>query len=98
MPRLDFSPRAVEDLKRFQVFLLDMGYPHVQKVIALIVAALNELKKMPLLGRTLIDHEDLRELIIPFSNSGYIALYQYLPEHDLVRILAIKHQKENNYN
>lgn len=38
--------------------------------------------------------EGLRELII---RGGYLALYQYFPERDLIRIVAFKHGAEARY-
>jgi hypothetical protein len=38
-----------------------------------------------------------RELVIPFGNSGYVALYRYEPGDDAVLILAFRHQKEAGY-
>jgi hypothetical protein len=36
----------------------------------------------------------LRELVIPFGDSGYAALYRHEPTLDLVYVLAFRHQKE----
>jgi plasmid stabilization system protein ParE len=37
---------------------------------------------------------DLRELVISFGHTGYIALYRFLPAENLVRILGVRHQRE----
>ena len=39
-------------------------------------------------------YPDLQPLVIPFGQSGYIALYQYEPVSDQVFILAFQHQRE----
>jgi len=49
----------------------------------------------PDIGRPLDDLPELRELIIPFGNSGYVALYRH--EIDTVYVLAFRHQKEAGY-
>ena len=36
----------------------------------------------------------MRELIIPFGDSGYVALYRYEIEADSVYVLAFRRQKE----
>jgi hypothetical protein len=36
----------------------------------------------------------LRELVIAFGDSGYVALYQYNAERDAVYVLAFRHQRE----
>jgi len=43
------------------------------------------------------DSEDLRELVIDFGASGYLALYRFEPALDTVTILAVKHQREDDY-
>ena len=40
---------------------------------------------------------ELRELVISFGKSGYVALYRFLPARELVRILAIRRQRELDY-
>jgi hypothetical protein len=31
------------------------------------------------------------------EKTGYVALYRFVPERDLVRVLAIRHQRELDY-
>ncbi len=50
------------------------------------------------LGQRRSVDEPLRELVISFGRSGYIALYRFKPESDEVRILAIRHQREIDYS
>ena len=40
---------------------------------------------------------ELRELVISFGKTGYVALYRFLPAPEQVRILAIRHQRELDY-
>jgi plasmid stabilization system protein ParE len=49
------------------------------------------------IGRPYPDNIVLRELIIPFGNSGYVALYRYEACDDAVYVLAFRHQKEAGY-
>ena len=39
----------------------------------------------------------LRELVISHGESGYVALYEHAPAEDLIRIAAIRHQREAGY-
>ena len=55
------------------------------------------LAKQPGVGRPLEDEPDLRELIISFGDSGYVALYHHERQTDTVLILAFRHQKEAGY-
>ena len=49
------------------------------------------------IGRLLYNLPELRELIIPFGDSGYLALYRFEENNDAVYILAFRHQKEARY-
>lgn len=55
------------------------------------------LKHSPTIGRPGEDHDDLRELVIDFGTSGYLAMYRFERALDSVTILAIKHQREDGY-
>ena len=50
-----------------------------------------------MIGRPVEDSDDLRELVIDFGASGYLALYRFEPALDAVTILAIKHQRDDDY-
>jgi plasmid stabilization system protein ParE len=60
-----------------------------------IQSAVDNLAAHPLVGRRL--EGELRELIISYGHSGYVALYRFVISSDAVRILAIRHQKEVGY-
>ncbi|CAE6939421.1 protein of unknown function [Pseudomonas marincola] len=51
----------------------------------------------PEVGRPLSELPELRELIIEFGDSGYVALYRHEREDDAVYVLAFRHQKEVGY-
>jgi plasmid stabilization system protein ParE len=55
------------------------------------------LETTPAIGRTFDDTSDLRELIIGFGATGYVALYRHDPKRDAVYVLAFRHQKEAGY-
>jgi len=55
------------------------------------------LESAPGIGRPLPDLPELRELVIVFGDSGYVALYRYVPDEDVVFVLAFRHQKEAGY-
>ena len=48
------------------------------------------LKTNPLIGRSLARHPQLSELVIGFEDSGYIALYRYEFEPNMVYVLAFR--------
>jgi hypothetical protein len=39
----------------------------------------------------------LRELVISYGKSGYVALYEYSAGEGLLRVAAIRHQREAGY-
>lgn len=96
MAQVIYSPRAVASIERAYTGLAELADDDAAgRALTAIESALSMLSAHPLIGRTAPD--GLRELVISFGRSGYVALYQYFPEHDEVWVLAIKHQRELGY-
>ena len=55
------------------------------------------LETEPEIDRPVDDLPELRELMIPFGDSGYVALYRHEVIADTVPVLAFRHQKEAGY-
>jgi len=55
------------------------------------------LESDPELGRPFDDVPELRELVIEFGDAGYMALYRYNLETNIVYVLDVRHQKEAGY-
>ena len=55
-------------------------------------SAVASLGTHPLLGRRI--HGVIRELVISYGATGYVALYRFLVPQDEIRVLAIRHQRE----
>ncbi len=55
------------------------------------------LETAPDIGRPFPDLPELRELMISFGDSGYVALYRHEPVRDAVYVLAFRPQKEAGY-
>ncbi|HEX7643076.1 MAG TPA: type II toxin-antitoxin system RelE/ParE family toxin [Burkholderiaceae bacterium] len=55
------------------------------------------LESSPDIGRPFSDLPELRELMIEFGDSGYVALYRHEPAYDTIYVLAFRHQKEAGY-
>jgi plasmid stabilization system protein ParE len=89
------SRRAVTDLERFAEFLLEGNRPDALRVGRGILRALAILESHPLIGRR--HANGLRELVISRGKQGYIALYRFDEAHDVVRVLALRHQREAGY-
>lgn len=97
MPYLTLSRRAQADMIRLHAFLELKNPSSAAQALLTIRESLAPLKSMPLIGRPVMDSNNLRELVIGFGSDGYIALYEHILEEDRVYIVAIKHQKEDDY-
>jgi plasmid stabilization system protein ParE len=96
VPRLQFAPRALDDLDRLTDFLLDGAPELAAETVPLIVGALRTLRDHPLIGRPV--EADLRELLISRGRTGYVALYRYNPATDVALVLRIRHQRELDFD
>lgn len=92
MAAVVYSKRALDHIERAFVFLRDKIPDAAQNAVTAIRSAVDNLAAHPLVGRRV--EGDLRELIISYGHSGYVALYRFLVSRDEVRILAIQHQRE----
>jgi plasmid stabilization system protein ParE len=90
-----YSARALNHLERAFEFLAQHDPTVALSAAAAIQSAVAMLAAHPLIGRRV--ESDIRELVISFGKSGYVALYRFLPHLDVVRVLAIRHQRELNY-
>jgi plasmid stabilization system protein ParE len=73
----------------------DLNLPE-QAVFAL-RAGMATLKSSPFTCRKAGDSPFLRELIIPFGRSGYVALFE-IENDSTVAVVAIRHQREDDYH
>lgn len=95
MAQIVLTPRFRNDLDRVFDFLFDHAPETVLARIEEIVEALQILTSSPLIGRPAAD--ELRELVISVGASGYVALYAYAADDDLVRVVALRSQRERGY-
>jgi plasmid stabilization system protein ParE len=87
-----YSKRALDHIERAFEFLRDKNPDAAQDAVTAIESAVDNLAAHPLVGRRL--EGELRELVISYGHSGYVALYRFVIARDEVRILAIRHQRE----
>ncbi len=97
MPHVRLSVRAQSDISRLHAFLLEKDLNAAKRAVLAIREAFISLKQSHMIGRPVEDYGDLRELVIDFGATGYLALYRFEPSLDVVTILAIKHQREDDY-
>ena len=95
MARVVYSANAVANLKRAFDFLHANDPASTTAAADAIASAIGMLERHPLIGRLV--REELRELVISFGRTGYVALYRFSAARDEVRILALRHQRELDY-
>lgn len=96
MARVIYTPAARDDLERLVDFLLEDDPTAAPDTAELVLGAIEMLANHPLLGRATADN--VRELVISRAKSGYLALYDYAVNSDLVVVLGIRHQREAGYS
>lgn len=95
-----FAPEAEQDLLRLFDFLLEQDLALAEKARVAIGKALELLETFPFSCRKASGGGGspfLRELLIPFGNSGYVALFE-IEDARFVTILAVRHQREEDYH
>jgi plasmid stabilization system protein ParE len=90
-----YSRRAFSDLDRLADSLFKEAPRAAVTAIDVIRDGVGILERHPLIGRSC--EEGLRELVVSYGKSGYVALYSYEQREDVVLILAIRHQREADY-
>jgi plasmid stabilization system protein ParE len=93
MPRLIFTPEALDDLVRLRHFLTSKNINAANKAKAEIVKCLKTLPLRPEAYRPVVDQPFLRDMVIEFGGYGYVARYHYKRGGDII-ILRIRHQRE----
>lgn len=97
MPRVVITAGAARGLERCRRFLADRSPEAARRAGQAIQRQFRSLEEAPEIGRPLPHDPELRELIIGFGDSGYVALYRYTPDEGAVYVLAVRHQKEAGY-
>lgn len=90
------TPEAADDLERLTDFLQKTAAETSVETMDLVLDALEILARHPRIGRPLT--QGLRELVISRGQSGYLALYSYDERADVALVLAIRHQREQDYH
>lgn len=95
MAQVVYSANAIANLQRAFEFLDANDPAAATAAVDAIVSAITMLERHPLVGRLVRD--ELRELVISFGRTGYVALYRFAPARDQVVVLALRHQRELDY-
>jgi plasmid stabilization system protein ParE len=95
--KVRFTTHAEDDLVRLYDFLLEKDLMAAEHALSAIKSAIELLRFSPFSCRkALADTPFLRELVIPFGSAGYVALFE-VDAGKVVNILAIRHQREEDY-
>jgi plasmid stabilization system protein ParE len=87
-----YSARSLSHLERAFEFLIRESPEAAIAAAEAIRSAVEHLAAHPLIGRRV--HGEIRELVISYGQTGYVALYRFVVARDEVRLLAIRHQRE----
>lgn len=95
--RVRYTKGARDDIRRLYSFLLDKDIEAARRALDVIRKGVGFLRDFPFSCRT-VDPKNpfLRELVIPFGSAGYVALFE-IDDQSQVTILAVRHQREDDY-
>lgn len=95
------TTEASDDLIRLYQFILDKDEDDwllAEEALDAIRLSLSQLESFPYNCRKVeADNPYLRELIIPFGHTGYVALFEIEVEY-IITIIAFRHQREDDYH
>jgi plasmid stabilization system protein ParE len=95
--QIRFTKAARDDIKRLYVFLLAQDLQAANHALQTIAKAIDLLETFPFTCRKAQSNNPfLRELVISFGANGYVALFE-IEEEKTVTILAVRHQREDDY-
>jgi plasmid stabilization system protein ParE len=98
--RIRFTHDAEDDLLRLFDFLLEQDVALAKRAEVAIYKAIEMLGLFPFSCRKVANETSnqlLRELLIPFGNTGYVALFE-IEDSKTVTIVAVRHQREEDYH
>lgn len=98
------TPAAAEDLERLFDFVLERELQRndgdlelAERALQAIKNGIATLRSSPFTCRKAGPSPLLRELVIPFGRSGYVALFEIIDSANVV-IAAVRHQLEDDYH
>ena len=96
--RVRYTPAARDDLKRLYGFLIERDIAAARSALTAIEKGAGLLREFPFTCRKLDpDNPLVRELLVSFGNSGYALQYE-IEDERTVTILAVRHQREDDYH
>ncbi len=95
--KVRYTASAREDLLRLYAFLLDQDLQAAEQTLTTIEKSIELLQAFPFTCRKVMTKNPfIRELVISFGANGYVALFE-IDDDTTVTILAVRHQREDDY-
>ena len=102
--RVRLTQEAAADLERLFDFVLvlelernDGDFDLAERALRAIKDGIASLRRSPFTCRKASQSPFMRELIIPFGNTGYVALFEIVDSANVV-VVAVRHQREDDYH
>ena len=96
--RVRYTKAAKEDLLRLHKFLVENDLEAAQRALGAIGKSIGLLQDFPFTCRKASpDNPFLREMVISFGVGGYVALFE-IEADNFVTVLAVRHQREEDYH
>lgn len=102
--RVRLTREAAEDLEQLFDFVLERELQRndgdlelAEKALQAIKDGIATLRTTPFTCRKASQNPFVRELVIPFGRSGYVALFEIVDRENVV-VTAVRHQLEDDYH
>ena len=95
MALIELSKRIAVDIDRIVAHLQEYEVADAGERVAAIFHAIDALEYNPLIGRSV--ESDYRELVVGRDVRGYMVLYRYSSNRDIVYVLGIRARGEAGY-
>jgi plasmid stabilization system protein ParE len=102
--RVRLTPEAAQDLERLFDFVLERelqsasgDVQRAERALQALRDGIGTLRTSPFTCRKVGASPFLRELVIPFGATGYVALFEIIDDADVV-VAAVRHQREDDYH
>jgi plasmid stabilization system protein ParE len=98
-----FTREAEDDLERLFDFIIERELARdgdlqlAEYALAAIRDGVGLLERFPFTCRKVGASPFLRELIVPFGHTGYVALFEIVDDKTVV-VAAVRHQRESDYH
>ncbi|HJP99822.1 MAG TPA: type II toxin-antitoxin system RelE/ParE family toxin [Rhodanobacteraceae bacterium] len=96
--RIQFAEAARTDIERLYRFIADQDIPAADAALRALDKGWEMLRSFPFSARRVdVANPFLREMLIPFGNAGYVALFE-IDDDTTLTVLAVRHQREDDYH